>query len=285
MRRSPRRWTPVLFLHIAALLVAMILAVAAPPAATARQGEFEPGARNPADKSADMNQVPAAPANNQTGGNEAVQPPSVWSTFVQALGDGLRSAIKEVRVWLGSYLIGCIGSSAFFVGVWLGFIGPDSRSRVLQFLLTLPPPKPERIDGQSPVDYLARLEEWERRHANVVERIRYSRVAIFIAFGGMVALVFQLTDTNKLIPIQAFVLGATWPSVVTRVMAGSSNETGSAGIPKLPAPPSHPSPKVVEAQPARPGSAAGAPGDPTLAGPGIVGSGDDAPQGEIKVNP
>ena len=67
------------------------------------------------------------------------------------------------------------------------------------------------------------------QYEGATESVRSGRVLIFCLFGGLVALVFQLADMTDLIPIQAFVLGATWPSVVTRVMAGSAGDDPRAG--------------------------------------------------------
>jgi hypothetical protein len=46
--------------------------------------------------------------------------------------------------------------------------------------------------------------------------------------------VFQWAQADVLAPIQAFVLGATWPSVVTRIMTGSAPAPGS--LSQTPAP-------------------------------------------------
>jgi hypothetical protein len=47
---------------------------------------------------------------------------------------------------------------------------------------------------------------------------------LFCSLGGLVALVFQSPQADTLTPIQAFVLGATWPSVVNRVIAGNAQQ-------------------------------------------------------------
>ncbi len=51
---------------------------------------------------------------------------------------------------------------------------------------------------------------------------------MFYVLGGVVAGVFQAAQFDTFAPIQAFVLGATWPSVVTRIMSGSSSGVESA---------------------------------------------------------
>jgi hypothetical protein len=92
---------------------------------------------------------------------------------------------------LAAVFIGSLGALAFYAGVRFGFISPESRRVVLLYLPEL-------------------------RHA------RPSR-AYFYFLGGIVAGIFQWAQPDVLAPIQAFVLGATWPSVVTRIMSGSSS--------------------------------------------------------------
>lgn len=94
-------------------------------------------------------------------------------------------------------IIGWAGAFAFLAGVRFGFISRDTRSKTMEFL-TNPP--------------------WYR----VVDR------SVFYWLGGIVAGVFQWAQPDTLAPIQAFVLGATWPSVVTRVMAGGGSADTAA---------------------------------------------------------
>jgi hypothetical protein len=92
---------------------------------------------------------------------------------------------------LAAVLIGTLGALAFYAGVKFGFISPETRKTLLAYL---------------PEDAAAvRL----RKH--------------FYFMGGIVAGIFQWAQPDVLAPIQAFVLGATWPSVVTRIMSGSTN--------------------------------------------------------------
>ena len=92
---------------------------------------------------------------------------------------------------LAAVLIGSLGALAFYAGVKFGFISPESRRRLLLYL-------PDE---------------------------RYARPSrnYFYFLGGVVAGIFQWAQPDVLAPIQAFVLGATWPSVVTRIMSGSGN--------------------------------------------------------------
>lgn len=155
-------------------------------------------------------------------------------------GGGVSWISAHYGVWLGAFAIGSAGSGAFFVGVWLGFIVRGSRADVLKFLIQQPPERPifvpsaiasadNRDRDQELETYIRRLRLWNERMDSYQERMHLGRIAIFCGFGGVVALVFQLADVGKLVPIQAFVLGATWPSVVTRVMSPSAPTEGSGG--------------------------------------------------------
>jgi hypothetical protein len=130
-----------------------------------------------------------------------------------------------------AFLIGFGGAAAFHFGVFIGFIARDSRVSLLEFLH---PPPPATLPGGS------RSLGW----------LWFYRV-MFWMFGGGVAVVFQMADADVLVPIQAFVLGASWPSVVTQLMSGRS-------LPPAPQPANLNPPQ----QPPRPGApvdAAGAP--------------------------
>ena len=89
--------------------------------------------------------------------------------------------------------VGFLGASAYFVGVVTGFIDPTSREEVLLHLLNDTTQKPPS-------------RRWLLR-------------VYFFVFGGVVAAVFQAAQGETFAPIQAFVLGITWPSVVSRSMS------------------------------------------------------------------
>jgi hypothetical protein len=93
-------------------------------------------------------------------------------------------------------IVGFLGAVAFYYGVYTGFINPDSREKTLKYFT-------------GPV--------WNRVHYT----------GMFCVLGGVVAAVFQAAQASTFAPIQAFVLGATWPSVVTRIMAGGAEPTTS----------------------------------------------------------
>jgi hypothetical protein len=77
-------------------------------------------------------------------------------------------------------LIGTLGALAFYAGVKFGFISPESRKTLLRYL--------------------------------PAERINRGSRNYFYVLGGVVAGIFQWAQPDVLSPIQAFVLGATWPS-------------------------------------------------------------------------
>lgn len=47
-----------------------------------------------------------------------------------------------------------------------------------------------------------------------------SRVVWFATIGGFVASVFQLAQLNSFAPVQSFVLGMTWPTLVSQYLSG-----------------------------------------------------------------
>lgn len=112
------------------------------------------------------------------------------------------SAFESV---LWAFVVGSFGAAAFFFGVWCGFISREARERVLEFLMAK--------DGNA----------------------RGRLLLVFCGFGGVVAAVFQAAQPSVFAPIQAFVLGATWPSVVTRIMSGNGSSPGLAAFANVPA--------------------------------------------------
>jgi hypothetical protein len=96
--------------------------------------------------------------------------------------------------WLNvglSFLIGMLGSLAFHIAVHTGFIGRDYRDQLLQHLIF-----------QRDFPYIVPL--------------------LFWLFGGVTAAIFQAAQPSILVPVQSFVLGATWTSVINQMMAGRS---------------------------------------------------------------
>lgn len=100
---------------------------------------------------------------------------------------------------IGSVLVGAMGAWAFHLGLITGFIDRPNRKTTLEFLQ----------DGSGNTKWP--LSFW------------------FYVTGGMVAGVFQMAQADTFAPIQGFVLGATWPSVVTRIMSGAAGVPPSQG--------------------------------------------------------
>ncbi len=117
----------------------------------------------------------------------------------------LQKVVIEFAAWDGKGIInvtlagfvGILGAISFYYGVYTGFIGRESRSETLQYL-------------SGPLG----------------NRLHYT--GVFCLLGGVVAAVFQAAQHETFAPIQAFVLGATWPSVVTRIMSGQASGVESA---------------------------------------------------------
>lgn len=106
------------------------------------------------------------------------------------------------------------------MGVYLGFISRQSRAGILEYL-------ERRSRFRASYDEGAVGAEVPLKPP----RARWLCVGWFCLLGGLVAAVFQAAQVESFMPIQAFVLGATWPSVVTRVMAGG--DPGQGLLPPL----------------------------------------------------
>jgi hypothetical protein len=119
-----------------------------------------------------------------------------WATTVhdwfaaEKFAEKTTNLLKFLNV-IAAVLIGFLGALAFYAGVKFGFISRETRKTLLEYL----------PDSDTAVRH--------RKH--------------FYFMGGIVAGIFQWAQPDVLAPIQAFVLGATWPSVVTRIMSGSTN--------------------------------------------------------------
>ncbi len=66
---------------------------------------------------------------------------------------------------------------------------------------------------------LGRDEDARGRILNHFGSWRSLKVPLYLASGGGVAMVFQLPEP-KLVPIQAFIIGCTWPAVVANYISG-----------------------------------------------------------------
>jgi hypothetical protein len=99
-----------------------------------------------------------------------------------------------VRTLAAAFVVGLIGSSGYLTALLLGFLGevPIQQLR----------PKFEVIKGNPPTG-----------------RMSIFRIALFALFGGGIALVFQWAQGIIFAPIQALVLGATWPTIIAQFIA------------------------------------------------------------------
>lgn len=97
--------------------------------------------------------------------------------------------------------IGALGSLAYLLAAFVGFIGHDdqARERILAYF--------RGVGGAfwKPITSLL-------------------TIVAFGAIGGGVAMVFQLTE-HYLVPVQAFIIGCTWPAVVANYL--SARQQGS----------------------------------------------------------
>lgn len=90
--------------------------------------------------------------------------------------------------------VGAAGSLAYFTALYFGFIGGE------EILNRFWPP------GRLP---------WY---------IRSLRILWYALAGAVVAFVFQLPEAN-FAPIQAFIVGTTWPTIVSQILTGRQAET------------------------------------------------------------
>ena len=127
------------------------------------------------------------------------------SPALRESGDDPLWTRKGCRNVTAAFFAGSLGAGAFFLGVLFGFISPESRGKVLEFLRS---PQTTSVNGWS--------------------------LSWFLAFGGVVAAIFQAAQASVFAPIQAFVLGATWPSVVTRIMTGNTSSVGVSSLVNAP---------------------------------------------------
>ncbi|MBI2171698.1 MAG: hypothetical protein HYU30_06720 [Chloroflexi bacterium] len=103
------------------------------------------------------------------------------------------NSIEAVTEWRGlwAFLIGMVGSVAYFTVVYFGFVGSGKESRDL-------------ILGYF----------WGKNG-----RTTLAKVAWYSLVGGLIAGVFQLAE-RAFVPVQSFILGATWPSIVGQLLSG-----------------------------------------------------------------
>ena len=94
-----------------------------------------------------------------------------------------------------SFIIGSLGAFSYLIALRFGFITGDKEKREII------------------------LEPFHHKWA-VVVLINY---AIYSLVGGFISVVFQLPQ-NSFVPIQCFILGVSWPSVVMPYLSGRLTE-------------------------------------------------------------
>ncbi len=110
----------------------------------------------------------------------------------------------------GAFLIGALGSAAFLMIVATAIVEHPSRDNILK---------------------------------NVTSTS--DRTALYIFLGGIIAGVFQLAEASAFAPVQALVIGVTWPSVISQYLGSKPDghardfkeiaPAGTAGnVPALP---------------------------------------------------
>jgi hypothetical protein len=71
---------------------------------------------------------------------------------------------------------------------------------------------------------------------------------LYLFLGGIIAAIFQLAQPHTFAPIQALIIGVTWPSVVNQYLGGKEPPPPSAGFQKLVAPDPGPSSGSMQAK-------------------------------------
>jgi hypothetical protein len=54
--------------------------------------------------------------------------------------------------------------------------------------------------------------------------VRWGKTFLYAIMGGAIAIIFQIPEKGNFVPIQAFVLGTTWPAIVAQVLSGSQGQ-------------------------------------------------------------
>lgn len=142
---------------------------------------------------------PPEPSKAQTGANKPADPAAK------------RPRSKDLPVQV-AWCIGMGGSFVYLLAVYLGFVGRDAEAREKLLAHFSPPDANARTGKAYDFGSLAH---------------RFAAALLYVGGGGFVAYVFQLTEA-ELVPVQAFILGCTWPAVVANYV--SARQTGE-GVP------------------------------------------------------
>ena len=109
------------------------------------------------------------------------------STLWQMLATLFSSTSSAVQSLIGAFIVGMIGSGAYYSALKLGFINS----------------------------------EWIEGKFN-----RWWKLVGFVFLGGAVATVFQLPQADTFTAIQSFVLGITWPFIVSQYVSRAQEDSG-----------------------------------------------------------
>lgn len=112
------------------------------------------------------------------------------------------AALAPFRPWTGriwrlvfAFFIGTGAATCYLVALWVGLVG---NGETLGRFLT------KKLEAESM--FFPRLWLWRKQ-------------LLFAACGGFVALVFQIPE-EKLAAVQAFIIGCSWPSIVSNYLSG-----------------------------------------------------------------
>jgi hypothetical protein len=99
-----------------------------------------------------------------------------------------------LRAMAAAFLVGVIGSAAYLAALLFGYLGDLALDQLgSKFETAKGTPAVKQLSGR--------------------------RLTIFAFFGGGIALVFQWAQGAVFAPIQALVLGATWPTIISQWLA------------------------------------------------------------------
>jgi hypothetical protein len=160
-----------------------------------------------------------------------------------------------LRAMAAAFLVGAIGSAAYLAALLFGYLGDQAIDQLgSKFQTAKGTPAVKQLSGR--------------------------RLAIFTFFGGGIALVFQWAQGAIFAPIQALVLGATWPTIISQWIAKGTEETNKeridqvAGDFRVKDAPALGAPALGAPAPGAPAPGAPAPGAPA---PGAPAPGAPAP--------
>lgn len=105
-----------------------------------------------------------------------------------------------------AWLIGFFGSGAYFSAIFFGFV--SNEGVIEKICLTCPAQDANQPGNSKKTD----------------KRLRWRRLFWFLFMGGTVAAVFQLAEKGSFVPVQAFVLGTTWPSIIAQLLGTQAIE-------------------------------------------------------------